>query len=242
MPKYELKTKAQIIKKIQEGAKIILLSQEYGISPQTIYRWKKNFRVQDSKPPLNLTLTEQEEQLLAENLTVPLSSSRLLLRQFRLTDYQDVYNNWASSPEVTRYLRWDAHQTPQASLDYLRYRLDQYRFDKYNLSWVVILKTTNEPIGEISLVDVDANNHWCEIGYVYGQKYWRQGYASEALLCVLPYLKQIGFTQIVSSALKLNVGSAKVLIKCGFTFIEEVTTTEHDRLNGTQTTLLKFQP
>ena len=34
---------------------------------------------------------------------------QLILRPFRMEDAEDMYANWASDPEVTRYLTWPAH-------------------------------------------------------------------------------------------------------------------------------------
>lgn len=241
MKKINPELKQLILERLEAGSSINILVEKYGVSKTTICRWIERENTNKLKSIQDLTLSTEQVKLLANNRTIDLTSSRLLFRQFRLTDYQAVFTNWASSPQVTRYLRWDAHKTPQDSLNYLRYRLEQYCLDPNNLSWIVVLKSTNEPIGEIALVDVDRSQNWCEVGYVYGEKYWHQGYATEALLCILPYLKQLGFTNIVSSALKLNVASAKVLTKCGFTLTEETSTTQRDRLNDEETTSLNFK-
>ena len=38
--------------------------------------------------------------------TVKLETKRLVLRRFALDDGQAMHDNWASDPEVTRYLTW----------------------------------------------------------------------------------------------------------------------------------------
>lgn len=41
--------------------------------------------------------------------TVRLETGRLILRQFTITDAEVMYKNWASYPEVTKYLTWPSH-------------------------------------------------------------------------------------------------------------------------------------
>ena len=41
--------------------------------------------------------------------TVPLETKRLILRRFTLDDAEAMFNNWASDPEVTKYLTWPTH-------------------------------------------------------------------------------------------------------------------------------------
>ena len=43
--------------------------------------------------------------------TQRIETERLILRRFRLEDAEDMYANWASDPEVTRFLTWPAHSS-----------------------------------------------------------------------------------------------------------------------------------
>ena len=38
--------------------------------------------------------------------TQKIETQKLILRRFKIEDAEDMYNNWASDPEVTRYLTW----------------------------------------------------------------------------------------------------------------------------------------
>ena len=44
-----------------------------------------------------------------------LKTDRLLLRPFQLTDAEAMYRNWASDPDVTRFLTWPTHTSPEVS-------------------------------------------------------------------------------------------------------------------------------
>ena len=41
--------------------------------------------------------------------TEPIETKRLILRRFTTDDAEDMFNNWASDPEVTRFLTWPTH-------------------------------------------------------------------------------------------------------------------------------------
>lgn len=42
--------------------------------------------------------------------TKTIETGRLVLRPFRIEDAQPMYENWASDPEVTKFLMWPATQ------------------------------------------------------------------------------------------------------------------------------------
>ena len=47
--------------------------------------------------------------------TVILETERLLLRRFQAQDAQAMFDNWASNPNVTKYLTWQPHESVQAT-------------------------------------------------------------------------------------------------------------------------------
>lgn len=44
--------------------------------------------------------------------TQKIETSRLLLRPLLPEDAPMMFDNWASDPEVTRWLRWEPHTSP----------------------------------------------------------------------------------------------------------------------------------
>ena len=48
--------------------------------------------------------------------TLPrLETERLILRPFVAEDAEDMYQNWASDPEVTKFLTWPTHASVEIS-------------------------------------------------------------------------------------------------------------------------------
>lgn len=47
--------------------------------------------------------------------TESIVTDRLILRRFTVEDAGPMYENWASDPEVTKYLTWPAHSCVEVS-------------------------------------------------------------------------------------------------------------------------------
>lgn len=59
--------------------------------------------------------------------TQEIRTNRLLLRRFTENDANDMFNNWASDPEVTKFLRWPTHQSIETSRHILNEWTERYR-------------------------------------------------------------------------------------------------------------------
>ena len=47
--------------------------------------------------------------------TKTIETKRLLLRRFTVADADKMFENWASDPEVTRYLMWPTHESVEVT-------------------------------------------------------------------------------------------------------------------------------
>jgi len=47
--------------------------------------------------------------------TQRIETDRFVLRRFRLEDTEDMYANWASDPEVARFLTWPTHSSVEVT-------------------------------------------------------------------------------------------------------------------------------
>ncbi|MDD3392579.1 MAG: GNAT family N-acetyltransferase [Bacilli bacterium] len=147
--------------------------------------------------------------------TITLETDRLILRRFKVSDYHDMYENWAKDEDVARYVTWYKHQNEEETKELLKLWVKEYEGPcKYD--WLVEIKTNHEPIGSIGVVNLSKSSLRAEIGYVYGKKYWHQGYATEALKKVISFLiEEVGLELIVAEYLLSNPNSGKVMAKAG---------------------------
>lgn len=151
--------------------------------------------------------------------TGELSTPRLTLRRFRPDDAEAMYRNWASDDEVTKYLMWPTHADSGVSAAVLEDWVKQYEQDDY-YQWAIILRENgDEPIGSISVVELDDKVMKAHIGYCIGRKWWHQGITSEALDSVIHFLfEQVGMRRIEARHDPRNPHSGGVMQKCGMKF------------------------
>ncbi|MCM8711787.1 GNAT family N-acetyltransferase [Clostridium sp. SYSU_GA19001] len=150
--------------------------------------------------------------------TKTIETKRLILRKFTLSDAEDMYKNWASDDEVTKFLTWPSHSDVEVSRKVIDTWIKGYSDDK-NYQWCIELKSTGEAIGSIGVVDYKENIKAVEIGYCIGRKYWNQGITSEALKALIEFFfEEVGVNRIESRHDPLNPNSGKVMLKCGLKY------------------------
>ena len=144
-----------------------------------------------------------------------IETKRLILRKLELADASKVYQNWTSDDKVTKYVTWSTHQSIQETIEYINYKLTRYD-EKYCYDWVVCIKDTNEPIGEIDAVKVSILNNQVVMGYCFGSKHWNKGYGTEALSAVIDYLfKEAKVDKVIAYHQVENTASGRVMQKSG---------------------------
>ena len=151
--------------------------------------------------------------------TKKIETERLLLRQFTIQDAAAMYKNWASDPEVTKFLMWSHHAHVEVSKEVLTDWTGHYHENDY-YHWGIILKENgDEPIGGISVVHKDNRTKMVHIGYCIGEKWWRQGIVSEALsLLIKFFFEEVGVNRIELRHDPNNPNSGKVMQKCGLQY------------------------
>lgn len=150
--------------------------------------------------------------------TIELSSERLILRKFTMADANAMYRNWASDPEVTKYLRWPAHKDNSVTETVVGSWIVEYENPAF-YQWAIVPKNLLQPIGNISVVDMKEKTNTLHIGYCIGKKWWHMGYTSEALKTIMPFLfLEVKANRLESQHDPNNPNSGAVMKKCGLKF------------------------
>lgn len=153
---------------------------------------------------------------------------RLILRRFTETDAESMYRNWASDPEVTKFLTWPTHTSPDITTHILETWVPLYRSEDY-YHWAITLKENGEPIGSIHGL---ANNELeqIQVGYCLGRNWWNRGITSEALQAVIAYFfERVGANSVCAYHDPKNPHSGMVMKHCGMQY--EGTRRASDRNN-----------
>lgn len=147
--------------------------------------------------------------------TQKIETHRLILRPFRMEDAEDMYRNWASDPEVTRFLTWPPHANIEITRRVIGSWLPQYA-DGGFFSWAIEWKEMGRVIGGISVVHLNESVEAAEIGYCLGRAFWGKGIMPEALRAVIDYLfDAAGLYRVSACHDANNPNSGRVMQKAG---------------------------
>lgn len=150
--------------------------------------------------------------------TQTIETERLTLRKFKAEDAAAMYKNWASDPEVTKFLTWPTHTSVEISEWVIGDWVKNYENDNY-YQWAIVLKEIDEPIGGIAAVQLNEDVGMAHIGYCIGRNWWHQGITSEALKAVIDFFfDQVEANRIEARFDPRNPNSGKVMAKCGMKF------------------------
>ncbi len=152
--------------------------------------------------------------------TQEITTPRLLLRRFTLSDAPAMYQNWARDAEVTRWMRWNAHVCVAETKATLRGWLREYAKPDFYV-WAIQRLGDGALMGSLgilkSLEDHGPNGY--EPGYCVGRAFWGQGYTTEALSAAVRwFFDNTGAKTLYCCHAVENPASGRVLQKTGFVY------------------------
>lgn len=152
--------------------------------------------------------------------TQTIETDRLLLRKYEISDADDMFRNWATDPEVSRFWEWKPHENIEETKSLLQGWINDYaKTDNYH--WVIVIKELSEAIGYIYLNEISNEEKSASIHYLVSRKFWNQGIITEAFRAVLAFsFNKIGFTTIHTHHHVDNPASGKVMQKSGMHYLE----------------------
>jgi ribosomal-protein-alanine N-acetyltransferase len=146
-----------------------------------------------------------------------LETERLHLRRISTRDANDIFE-YASDPEVAKFVTWEHHRSIADSIHYVRMIVNSYSRGEPS-PWGIILKEEQKLIGT-------GGFHWwlyehsrAEVGYTISARYWNRGLMTEALKAIIEFgFEKMMLNRIEAKCYVQNAPSEKVLQKCGMKF------------------------
>lgn len=138
-------------------------------------------------------------------------TERLLLRRPRVSDAEAIYE-YASDPEVTRYMVWRTATELQETVAVLATRAPAWEAGE-EYCWVITIPPQDRAIGTISC---RVRGTTADFGYVLNRQYWGQGYMTEAAQAIVDWALGLPDIQRVWATCDIdNLASVRVLEKVG---------------------------
>lgn len=162
--------------------------------------------------------------------TQSVETERLVLRRFKYSDNEAMLRNWIADEKIQSMYSEPTYTTTEAVNELLKKYIDSYENSDY-YRWAIILKDSDECIGQIAYFLVDTNNNFAEIEYCIGSDFQRRGFATEATKAVIEYgFSKINLHKVQICTKTINIPSQKVIEKCGFHY--EGTLRDYFYING----------
>ncbi|HYJ90214.1 MAG TPA: GNAT family N-acetyltransferase [Pyrinomonadaceae bacterium] len=145
-----------------------------------------------------------------------IETERLKMRQLIQDDLPWLIE-MRTRPEVYKYLGGTRMQNPEAITKRIEFYFECY--EKLGMGQcVMIWKENGERIGCSGLQPLEDTGE-IEVGYSLQPEFWRRGIGYECAMGWLDYgFNLLGLERIVAIANKENVGSWRIMEKCGMTY------------------------
>jgi ribosomal-protein-alanine N-acetyltransferase len=167
---------------------------------------------------------------------VVLLGERVLLRPLAVRDADDMFV-FASDPEVTRYLPWEAETNVAMVRGFLQDQVARRRRGE-SIGFSIVHRETGVMIGSTDLMELKAARGQAEIGYLIARAYWSQGLMTEAARLTLGYgFSALHLNRIIAWADQDNAASRRVLEKLGMT----VAGSEYRYVKGERRPYVRFE-
>jgi ribosomal-protein-alanine N-acetyltransferase len=144
-----------------------------------------------------------------------LETERLYLREMKQSDYAALCK--MLQDEDVMYAYEHAFEDAEAQ-EWIGRQIKRYNDYGFGL-WAVILKETDEMIGQCGLTMQDCNNKQVlEVGYLFQKAFWHNGYASEAAIACKKYaFENLNADEVFSIIRDTNIASQNVAKRNGMT-------------------------
>jgi ribosomal-protein-alanine N-acetyltransferase len=145
----------------------------------------------------------------------PLRTARLVLRDFRESDFVDVHA-YGSDPEVARYMPWGPN-TPDQTREFLgRAETQRNASPRLDFGLAIERLAGGDVIGSIGLHLRDEPNRTGEIGYCLHRTHWRAGLATEAARALIDVsFRALDLHRVFATCDVRNTASFRVMEKLG---------------------------
>jgi RimJ/RimL family protein N-acetyltransferase len=154
-------------------------------------------------------------------------TERLKIRRFYRADLDSL---WVIMKKPEVMYAWESGFKKSETRKWLNHQFTRYHKDGYGY-FAVTLKESGKLIGQAGLMKSEVNGETVvEIGYIFDDAVWGQGYAVEASrACVGLAFNQFGFNELYASIRPENTASVMLAEKLGMRKIGEYIKTYQDK-------------
>lgn len=159
----------------------------------------------------------QKEEFRISHVRACLQSSRLSLVKTEVSHSQALFTE-ILSPGVLNTLTMEVH-TLEEFRKYLLFLKTRWEVRQDFTFTVIANNKTNSIMGQISVYNINYIHLRGELGIWLGREFWHQGYAIEALQCMVKHVFQnLHLNRLEAHVFTENKASKRLFEKCGFVY------------------------
>ena len=144
--------------------------------------------------------------------TPPIETSRLNMRLVQETDANEIFDGWATDPDVTKFMRWNVHESIDVTMEWIA-RTRQTSDCDATYDWIFVCKATGELCGSGGIF-YNNTKGMMEMGYCLRKSHWGRGLATEAAMAMLNFaVNTLGKKELFICHAIDNPASGKVIEK-----------------------------
>jgi RimJ/RimL family protein N-acetyltransferase len=148
-----------------------------------------------------------------------LETKRLILRSFEERDIEP-FRLYRSDPEVAKYQGWEAPYSLEQAVKFVNEMKNKVPGTQGEWFQIALeLKSSGEMIGDCAFQVLAEDDQQAEIGFTLAPQFQGQGYAAEAVKCLLGYLfGDLGLHRVRANCDPDNLASKKLLERVGLRY------------------------
>lgn len=142
-----------------------------------------------------------------------IETERLVLRRPTVDDAAEVFERYARDVEVSRYMAWQLHRSPEMTRAFLEFS------DAEWARWpggpyLIESRETGQLLGGTGLAF--ETKYRASTGYVLARDAWGRGYATESVRAMVDVSRSVGVVRLYALCHVDHEKSARVLERSGF--------------------------
>jgi RimJ/RimL family protein N-acetyltransferase len=160
-----------------------------------------------------------------------LRGTRLRLEPLRAVHASDLFFSFCN-PALYEWISTPLPETVEALANSWICSGDHgpFHYDAcFGLDWAVVRNADNQVIGKFD-ADFDDCGRAINVGFVFEQNVWGQGFASEAVRTLITEFDRCAIKEARAYVTKGNLGSGRVLERAGFEFVRIIP--DNDMIRG----------
>ncbi len=148
-----------------------------------------------------------------------IKTNRLIFREITTEDALMLFEIY-SDDNAMRYWDTETHKNISTTIQRIQ-NLSTAWSNNQGVSWGMVLKESNQLIGQFSLHSWNTEFNNAQLGYIISPSYWSNGYGSEALKTIVNFgFSTLGLTTITAEIDPANISSSTILKRFGFKYIK----------------------